>query len=647
MMEFFRGRLFKSVVMVGMAVIFAVGFGMVYTGVSRGSFGGGQPWVLKVNGQKIDVHAYQQALQRQSERAQQMRLYGQDLDIAREAQNALIQKELLVEEAKRLGIVPENPGDVGRAVKQDSSLAEAFRPYGRALGAAEAVRAFAEDQAIQGIIQSVQNVAVISDAEIEADFLERNTKAKVRFVEIPLSHYQERVSVSDAEAKTYYDKHAEAFWRGASIQLEVLKVDPLFARATTTVSDDEVKKYYEEHRADYEEEQVNARHILRKFPPNPTPQQEEEVRKKAEEILKKAKAPGADFAALAKEFSEDPGSAANGGSLGWFGRGQMVAPFENAVFALEKGQISDLVKTVYGFHIVKLEEKRQSVKPFEQVAPEIRNELVLKRAAEKTREDAEELFFDVEAMGPEKAIQQERFRSYHLTLQKTGFFSRGDSTLPNLGSAWQYRELIEKAFAARVGPWLEPIEVKPSYNNEVLGYFITRVVERKPAGVADFASVKEEIIKNLKEQKAAALAETAAKNLWKRFTPGDTLDVLVKKYTPGPDDPKELSIRESGEFTTNTSGYVSGMGSCKSAMVAAFQMNPKEVRGPFKGQMGYYIIELIERKDPDRNQLTEAERANIRQRLLSTKQATLFNVWYQDIRDRAKVTRNEKILAQF
>lgn len=633
--------------MVGMAFIFAVGFGMVYTGVSRGSFGGGQPWVVKVNGRKVDVHAYQQALQRQSERAQQMRQYGQQLDIAREAQNALIQKDLLIEEARALGIVPQNPDDVGRAVKQDATLADAFRPYGRALGAAEAVRAFADDEAIQGIIRSVQNVVVVSDAEVEADFVERNTKAKVRFVEIPASHYQDGVKVTDAEAKSYYETHQDEFWRGASVNLETLKVDPMIARATTTVTDDEVKKYYDDHRDDYEEDQINARHILRKFPPNPTSEQEEEIRKKADEILKKAKATGADFAALATEFSEDAGSALNGGSLGWFGKGQMVAPFENAAFALEKGQISDLVKTVYGFHIIKVEDRRQSVKPLEQVAPEIRNQLVLERAAEKAREDADELFFDVEANGPEKAIKQERFRSYNLSLQKTGFFSRGDATIPNLGSSWQYGDMVEKAFAARVGQWLEPIEAKQAYNNEVLGYFVTRVVARKPAGIADFATVKDDIIKSLKQQKAMALAEDAANRFWKRYSPGDSLDALLKKYTPGANDQKDLTVRESGEFTTNTGGYVASIGNCKPAMVAAFQMKPNEVRGPFKGQLGYYIIELVERKDPDMTQLTDAERANIRQRLLSTKQANAFGVWYQGVRDRAKIERNEKILAQF
>ncbi len=127
----------------------------------------------------------------------------------------------------------------------------------------------------------------------------------------------------------------------------------------TSVSDEEIRRYYEEHRTEFE--QVRARHILFSTRPiardgNPPPEKET-VRRKAQEVLRRARA-GEDFAALAREFSDDPGSKDRGGDLDFFGRGRMVREFEEAAFALQPGQISDLVETSYGFHIIKVEARR-------------------------------------------------------------------------------------------------------------------------------------------------------------------------------------------------------------------------------------------------------------------------------------------------
>jgi peptidyl-prolyl cis-trans isomerase C len=125
----------------------------------------------------------------------------------------------------------------------------------------------------------------------------------------------------------------------------------------TTVSASDVQSFYEQHREKYaEEEQVRARHILIKVPQEASATDEANLKKKASDVLKRAKK-GEDFAALAKQFSED-GSRADGGDLGFFGRGQMVAPFEEVAFALKPGQVSDLVRTQFGYHIIKVDERK-------------------------------------------------------------------------------------------------------------------------------------------------------------------------------------------------------------------------------------------------------------------------------------------------
>jgi peptidyl-prolyl cis-trans isomerase D len=650
MMEFFRGRLFKSIIMAGMAFLFVVGFGLIVAGVSPASlFGGGTPWVLKIEGEKVDLPAFQEALQRQEDRARQAREYGQEIDAVQQAEDALIQKALLVREARRTGIIPQNAVDVRRAVARDTDLADAFRVYAARFSAAQAIRAFAEDRALLGAIGAVQSLAVVTPAEIEADFIERNTKAKVRFIELPHYSYEQFVQVSDAEAKDYFDRHPEEFWRGATVNVEFLKVDPILARAAVQVSDDDIQAYYTSHRSEYEKEEVRARHILRKFPDNATPEQEDAVRKRAEEILALAKQPNADFAALATQYSEDARSAVAGGDLGWFARGAMVKPFEDAAFALqEKGELSGLVKSVHGYHIIQFEERRQSVRPMAEVKPEIENALYGVKAAEKAREDADELFFDVDASPTMEAVLNDpRYKPYSLAVRETGFFSRGDNTIANVGSAWQYGDFVRSAFEAGKGRWTEPVEIQQTYDNRVLGYFLLRVKERKPAGLPDFAAIKDDLVRRLKQRKARQLALDAAQRLWAKHRPGDDLDALLAQYKPGDKDKTDLTVRESGEFTTNDNSYIASMGASRPAMVAAFQMEPQQVRGPFPGQTGVYIIQLVERKDPDMAQLTDAEGANIRDRLLTGKRNLVLQRWYEDLRARAHVERNDAVLARF
>ena len=144
------------------------------------------------------------------------------------------------------------------------------------------------------------------------------------------------------------------------------------------ISDEEMKKYYEEHKADYYKDEVKASHILISTVDDNGKELSEakkkEAKKKAEEVLKKAKS-GEEFSELAKEYSDDPGSAANGGDLGYFTKGQMVQPFEEAAFSLKSGEISGLVESEYGYHIIKVYDKIDKQLTFDEVKDEIKKTL--------------------------------------------------------------------------------------------------------------------------------------------------------------------------------------------------------------------------------------------------------------------------------
>ena len=144
------------------------------------------------------------------------------------------------------------------------------------------------------------------------------------------------------------------------------------------ISDEEMKKYYEEHKADYYKDEVKASHILISTVDDNGKELSEakkkEAKKKAEEVLKKAKS-GEEFSELAKEYSDDSGSAANGGDLGYFTKGQMVQPFEEAAFSLKSGEISGLVESEYGYHIIKVYDKIDKQLTFDEVKDEIKKTL--------------------------------------------------------------------------------------------------------------------------------------------------------------------------------------------------------------------------------------------------------------------------------
>ena len=648
MMQFFRGRLFKRFVMWFMAVVFAVMFGMVVSGLRPDTlFTGGVQWVLKVNGQKVDAQQYQQALRQASDRSQDLLRAGQDVDIPGAAQDSLIQRALLVSYARERKLVPVAK-ELREAVQKSPELADDFRPYGLAFSSAQAIEVFADTQAIQGVRDLLQGLPVVTDAEIERDFVERNTKAKLRYIDFQHLKYESDVVLSDDDLRGFYDANRDLFWRGATVDVEFLKLNPELARSSVEVTDDEVRAYYDQQRSSYETDELNARHILRRVESDATPEQEQQVREKAQEILDLANQPDADFEALAREYSEDTGSGAGGGDLSWFSRGDMVPSFENAAFALSEDRpLSGLVKTQYGYHIIQYVDRRMSAKPLSEVRGEIENTLYSNRARDKTAEDAEELFFEVDAEGIDAALALERYAPYEPSVQQTGFFSQADASIPSVGSSYLYGDFVDKAFEMRVGEWSEPIEVKQARASDVIGYFMLRVRDRRPAGVEEFDEAKSDVEELMKEQRAPQLAMEAAQRLWALYEEGDDVDALAAKHQPDGDTDAAPEPRETGDITTTTIGYVPRMDYCRPAMVAAFQMDLDEMRGVYKGQRAAYIIQLVERTDADLADLTDAERANTRDRLLSSKRRAAEDTWYQDLRDSAEIERNAELLAGF
>src|SRR5687768_14976296 len=269
----------------------------------------------------------------------------------------------------------------------------------------------------------------VADADVEREFKERNEKVKLQVVALTADRFRDQVTVTDADVAAYYEMHKEDYRIGEQRKVKMLVLDREQAQTKIIVPAADVQRFYNDNIAQYQTpEQLRASHILLNTPGK----DEATVRKQAEDILKQARA-GADFAALAMKYSEDEGSKVNGGDLDYFSRGRMVPQFENAAFAMEPGQISDLVQSQYGFHIIKVVDKKAAVtRPFDEVRPQIEEQLKRQRADQQVSTRATDL-----AAGIDDPTDLDRVaRENGLMVTESEFFGR-DDPVPGLGPAPQ------------------------------------------------------------------------------------------------------------------------------------------------------------------------------------------------------------------
>jgi len=248
------------------------------------------------------------------------------------------------------------------------------------------------DLALQQVLGPVAQSAVVPEAVMDRLVAAATERREIQMLRFAAADYRAKVEVTDDDVKAYYEANRSRFQLPERVDAQYVVLDQNAVTPNISVSDEDIKAYYEQNQARYrQEEQRRASHILVAVESGASEAAREEARKKAQALAEQAKAPNADFAKLARENSQDPGSAGNGGDLDWFGRGMMVKPFEDAAFALKEGEVSEVVPTDYGFHIIKLTGVRPAVvKPLAEVRNEIVEEIKQQQAARRFAEAAEQ-----------------------------------------------------------------------------------------------------------------------------------------------------------------------------------------------------------------------------------------------------------------
>ncbi len=477
-------------------------------------FGGGRLFntvhpVATVNGRQILGDQVDREATQFRQAVQQM--YGanapavlKSINVRQEAVDRLIEQQLMGEEARHLGISISD-----EALQDKISKEPVFQRDGQFdfdtyqellrnnnLQPSEYETAERNRMIADTLRNMIDSGVQVSDDEARHAYNLRNERLGLRYVEIPLSDFIAKVSPGESQIADYYKKNAEQFREPERVKLTYVHYEPLVLGAKYTPPDKEIQAYYNRNAKTRfaHLDQVHARHILIAVPAGATDKEKAAAKTKALDVLKQAQS-GGDFAKLAAKYSDDPSNKLQGGDLGTFGRGQMVKPFEDAVFAMKPGQIA-MVETRFGFHVVKLEEfKPANTDTLAQAKPKIIDELRTQAGAKLGRAAAQEDLAAALAGGSLEDLAKKR----GIDAVETPLFAQGEPA----GGAERDRELMEAAFKLEAGQ----VALVPEKGAPYVIKLVTRQPSRIPALKEIEPQVREALIRATAETDASQQAQ--------------------------------------------------------------------------------------------------------------------------------------------
>ena len=356
--------------------------------------------------------------------------------------------------------------------------------------------AIRQDLKAQQAREGFASLAYVPDSLAEQTLKAELQSREVSVAEIKTADFLSQVKIEPAQVKEYYEKNKDKLRTPEQVQLEFVFMAANTLLPGMQVTEDEIRKFYADNADKFQgDEQRRASHILIGFGVSPTPEAKEEARKKAEQVLAEVKSNSDQFAELAKKYSQDPGSAGNGGDLGMFGRGVMVKSFDDAVFSMTPGAVSDLVESEFGYHIIKLTEISGESQSFESVKPQIRGELIYQKAVAKFTEQAED-FSNI--VYEQSTSLEPAAKAFGLEVQRTPWMSRED--VAKVFKSDKMRDMVFSDDVLKEGRNSEAVEVGPN------SLMAARVVEHKPSAPKAFEEVQAGIEDFLKLEQAAKLA---------------------------------------------------------------------------------------------------------------------------------------------
>ncbi len=588
--------------------------------------------IARIEGQKITGSEFRRAYQAQLQ-AYRSAYGGQmsdqllkQLGVENQILQQMVDERAALAEADRLGIKVSD-----EEVRQRILATPAFQENGTFIGetryqqllrmqrppmtAAQFEDNVRRSLAVDKLRASLTDWLSVADKDLESEYRRRNDKVKLAVVSFTADTFRPQVTATDAEVTAYFEGHKEDFKIPEKRKIKYLLIDFDALRSKITIPAADVQQAYNTNIEQYSQpEQVRASHILLKT----EGKDDAAVKAKAEELLKKAKA-GADFAELAKANSEDEGSAKNGGDLDFFGRGRMVPEFDQVAFTLQTGQISDLVKTQYGYHIIKVTDKKAaSTRSIDEVRQQLTDQLSYERAQAQANDIAAQVEREVKKPADIERVAKAR----GLTVLESGFFAR-DEPIMGLGPA---PEAASRAF-----------EMKP---DEVAGplragrgiLFQTMTAKQDPY-VPKIEEVKDRVRDEVVKQKAREVSKQKATE-------------IAAKLKSAPDFEKAAKAAGVEAKTTDliaAGAPIPDLGVAPAVEEVAFKLPVGAVSDPIATDNGSAVIKVVEKKEVTTEEWNTSK-DRFREELLTDRRNRFFSAYMGKAKQKMKIDVNREAL---
>lgn len=603
-------------------------------GINQYFTGEGKATVAKVNDVEISLRQYQQALQFQRDRVRSMMGERANADMidqlvkpADVVQN-LVENEVLIQVAQNTGFHVSEKDLIGQihdipAFQQEGKFSkELYETLLRSQGDTPATfearlqRAVMTRQLNTGIMQT----ALVTDYDVAQYVRLKQQNRQFRYVEIAAQDFLSDTEVEDAVLRKYFDDNADRYSEQEKVKLEYVELKAEDLVKNVVVKDEELRTLYEEEKNQFGvDEERKASHILVQVDGDADDDTRAKAKSKAEDLLQQLNK-GAEFAKLAKEFSDDPGSAEQGGDLGFFGRGIMTPAFEEATYALKKGELSPVVETSFGYHIIRLDDLNPgTLKPFETVRGEL-EDMYRTRKAEMEFYDLSENLTNLAYETPDSLVAVNE--TLGLEIKMTGFFTRfgggsGVTNNPKVKTAAFSADVLKEGYNS------EPIEI--GLNHMV----VVRVNEHQETRQKSFDEVKDQLVKAVKQEQAEEKARELGDTVLAALQTGTSLEELVKQH--------KLVLQTSKTVARGDTSIDRSIGASLFKMAPpAEEKSSYELVTMFNGNQA--LVQLMSVSDGSVEGLKPEEKQKIKDELANNTAMTTYAHYVEDLKSQADIS---------
>ena len=616
-------------------IVVALSFVLFFGGYSylKGKKG---TYLAEVNGVTIEWKEYNDVLQNTLKQYQQAlgpafsEKMIDELRLREKILDSLIEKILILQEAKRLGLsIPDE--ELREAIESipafqvngqfDNRNYERFLRISRMTseGFEQSQR---ENLLISKIVSLIKmNGGKVSDEEVLDTYLFEDERINLAFVKVAPGALKNQVNTNEIEIKDYYQKHQEEFRIPTFIQIQYLLFRPSDFESKAQVSLDDAKRYYDSRKDTFKiPKQVKVRDILIKAGPQDTPDRLEAKKKKADEILEKAKKTK-DFGSLAKQYSEAE-TASRGGDLGWIQKGMLGEQLESILFSTKVGHLSGVLAAGDGFHIFKVEEvKEEKQKPFEEVKDQILQTLKKEKAKAEASRKAEDAFYSLFRSRDLEGYSREK----NVSIKTTGLFKEGDE-IPDMGRNPLF---YSSAFSLKLGEISPVVNIPPNF-------YVLKLVNKKDSRIPPLDEVKEEVKRKVVEMKAEEKTRQVAEDLLNQIRTGKNIREAARE--------KGYPLEETG-FFTRTAGVVPRIGPVREFMGTLASLTEKNPvpKEAIRTKDGYFVVRLSGYEPADQSKF-QSMKKNLEKRLRNQKQEESFQNWVDQLRSKAKININKDLI---